>query len=304
MKSKKNRLAVNNPTYIGRFAPSPTGAAHFGTLLAAMASYLQARINQGIWLLRIEDIDATRKQNGADTALLNTLEKHGFIWDGEPVYQSSRIAYYQHALQQLSKQSLIFPCTCSRKQLAKSAHTVYPGFCRHKQLPESRPHALRLRCLPQTISFSDKIMGSQTFHLATDCGDFIVKRRDHLFAYQLAVTVDDALQGITEVVRGADLLPSTPKQIYLQQLLDYPQPDYFHIPLAVDKNGHKFNKSTGAARIENSLARQNLIRALDFLGQQPPADLVQTGIDDIWHWAENHWEAGKIPRHHRQLCRR
>ena len=286
--------------YTGRFAPSPTGAVHFGTLLAAVASYLQAQVNNGRWLLRMEDVDITRKVAGADSAILNTLETFGFEWDGDVLYQSQQTPHYEQALQQLIEQSQVFPCTCSRKQLAALAEAAgasrYPGICRQRTLPESRPHSLRLRCNDQRICFHDKVMGEQCASLADDCGDFIIKRRDGLFAYQLAVVVDDAMQGITEVVRGADLLDSTPRQIYLQQLLGYPQPDYLHIPLAVDRKQHKFSKSAGAASVNEHPPAHYLVQALAFLGQQPPADLLSCSIKDIWQWALKHWRISNIPR--------
>ncbi len=296
MKSKRNRLAANSrQIYTGRFAPSPTGPVHFGTLVAATASYLQAKKNQGKWLLRMEDVDITRKVKGADTAILTTLENYGFQWDGEVIYQSCRTQYYTEALQQLVKQSQVFPCICSRKQLAESGSKIYPGTCRNRSLPEPDTHSLRLRCDSRQIKFNDPIMGQQIANLATDCGDFVIKRRDGLFAYQLAVVIDDARQGITEVVRGADLLDSTAKQIYLQQLLDYAQPDYLHIPLAVNKNGQKFSKLAGAASIDNGRASLHLYHALAFLGQQPPAYLKRSPVEIIWHWAMHHWSIAKIP---------
>jgi len=290
MKTENNRQ-----TYIGRFAPSPTGAVHFGTLVAAIASYLQAKKNHGKWRLRMEDVDITRTVKGADAAILTTLERYGFQWDGEVVYQSCRLQYYAEALQQLIKQSRIFPCICSRKQLAESGVEIYPGICRNRIFPEPGAHTLRLRCDNRQIKFTDRVMGEQTFNLETDCGDFIIKRRDGLFAYQLAVVIDDARQGITEIVRGADLLNSTAKQIYLQQLLGYSQPDYLHIPLAVNKNGQKFSKSAGAASIANDQPALHLYHALVFLGQQPPAHLKHSPVEAVWDWAIHHWNIANIP---------
>ncbi len=285
----------NRQEYIGRFAPSPTGPVHFGTLVAAMASYLQAKKNHGKWRLRMEDVDITRKIKGADSAILTTLESYGFQWDGEVIYQSFRTQYYTEALQQLIEQSRVFPCICSRKQLNESGSEVYPGTCRNRLFPEPVPHNLRLHCDTRQIKFNDQIMGPQLFNLPTDCGDFIIKRRDGLFAYQLTVVVDDARQGITEVVRGADLLDSTAKQIYLQQLLDYAQPDYLHIPLAVNQNGQKLSKSMTAANIKHDPPQTSLVRALDFLGQQPPVHLKYSPVEAIWHWAIHHWDITKIP---------
>lgn len=286
--------------YVGRFAPSPTGDVHFGTLIAAVASYLQAASVNGIWKLRIDDIDTTRTIKHADTHIIKTLENYGFKWHGDIYYQSKNIPLYQEALAQLIKQSLVFPCLCSRKLLTEqsspTAQLLYPGTCRQRLLPEPAEHSLRIRGKNQNISFNDKVMGKQQQNIQHDCGDFIIKRRDGLFAYQLAVVVDDYEQGITEVVRGTDLLDSTARQIYLQQLLGYSRPDYLHLPLAVDSDEQKLSKSTGAANIENTAPTKNLIHALNFLGQNPPAELEQYALDDIWCWAIQHWNIETIPK--------
>lgn len=282
--------------YRGRFAPSPTGAVHFGTLLAAVGSYLQARSNHGEWFLRIDDVDITRKIDGADSDILHTLEAFGLHWDGEVIYQSSQIKYYQQALDQLIAQSLVFPCLCSRKKLAQTNSDIYPGTCRNRTLPEKQPHALRLMSKDITIEFEDSVMGKQSQDLQRQCGDFIIRRRDGLFAYQLAIVVDDAMQNITEVVRGADLLDSTPRQIYLQQLLHYPTPAYCHLPLAVDAAGNKISKSEGALKIDVEQREKLLFSVLRFLGQQPPAELAEATIDDIWYWAIENWKISLVPQ--------
>jgi len=281
--------------YKGRFAPSPTGPIHFGTLIAAVGSYLQAKKNKGEWLIRIEDVDITRKVDGADTDILKTLEAFGFEWHGKIIYQSERTVHYEQALEQLILQSLIFPCLCSRKQLAKSNSTVYPGTCRSRQLPEKNEHALRLLSKDISIKFNDAVMGRQSQNIKLQCGDFVVRRRDGLFSYQLAVVVDDARQGISEIVRGADLLDSTPRQIYLQQLLKYRTPDYCHLPLAVDNSGNKISKSAGATKIDLQRKEQLLVSALTFLGQKPAEDLARSSINDIWSWAVKHWNITQIP---------
>ncbi len=281
--------------YIGRFAPSPTGPVHFGTLVAAVGSYLQAKKNNGEWLLRMEDVDTTRKVDGADTDILNTLEAFGFEWHGEIIYQSKQTEYYTHVLDTLISQSLIFPCTCSRKQLAETNNKIYPGTCRQRHLAETGQHALRILAKDVSIDFVDQVMGQQTQNIKTQCGDFIIQRRDGLFAYQLAVVADDALQGITEVVRGADLLDSTARQIYLQQCLHYPSPDYCHLPLVVDANGAKISKSEGAARVTVKDKQIQLVAALAFLGQQLPEDLNKSNIADIWQWAIDHWRLDRVP---------
>lgn len=281
--------------YIGRFAPSPTGPVHYGSLIAAVGSYLQAKKNNGEWIIRMEDVDITRKVEGADVEILNTLEAFGFTWHGEIIYQSNQTKYYQQAVEQLVSQSMVFPCLCSRKQLAETSNDIYPGTCRHRRLPEKDDHALRVLSKNIIIEFNDIVMGKQSQNIEQQCGDFIIKRRDGLFAYQLAVVVDDAQQNITEVVRGADLLDSTARQIYLQQLLNYPTPGYCHLPLAVDSTGNKISKSEGAIKINIKHKEALLVSVLEFLGQQPPADLIKSNISDIWTWAISHWQIKSVP---------
>jgi len=286
--------------YKGRFAPSPTGAVHFGTLLAAIGSYLQAKKNNGEWIIRMEDVDLTRKVDGADTDILHTLEAFGFEWQGEILYQSTQNEYYENASQQLIEQSLVFPCLCTRKQLAEGSGNLYPGNCRQRQLPEKNDHALRVIASDINITFNDAIMGKRSQHMAQQCGDFIIKRRDELFAYQLAVVVDDAMQGISEIVRGADLLDSTTRQIYLQQLLGYTTPAYCHLPLAVDSYGNKISKSEGAAKVNIKNKEILLCKTLEFLAQKPPVDLVNGSINDIWQWAIAHWNIHAVPQNKRR----
>jgi glutamyl-Q tRNA(Asp) synthetase len=289
---------VTSFSYKGRFAPSPTGNPHLGTLIAAVASYLQARSNQGEWLLRIEDVDTTRRVSGADDTLLRTLDKFGFEWDHAVVWQSRRTGLYQQALERLIAEERVFPCTCSRKLLAQTAAElsgIYPGTCRSRQFPLQHEHAIRLRAADITISFDDAVVGQYRQSLASECGDFVVRRRDGLFAYQLAVVVDDALQGITEIVRGADLLDSTPRQIYLQHCLDYHPPEYLHVPLMLDQHGRKLSKSEGAAELNSARPVTSLHKALEHLGQQPPAELLQASVVDIWQWAMENWNIAHIP---------
>ncbi len=281
--------------YRGRFAPSPTGSVHFGTLVAAVGSYLQAKANHGEWLIRIEDVDTTRTIDGSDKEILKTLEAFGFEWDGEIIDQSQQTEHYQQALESLMAQSLIFPCTCSRKQLAETNSKIYPGTCRSNKLPVSDEHALRLLTHDITIEFDDIVMGEQSQNIKQECGDFVIKRRDKLFAYQLAVVVDDARQNITEIVRGADLLDSTQRQIYLQQLLGYPTPAYCHLPLAVDSDENKISKSEGTSKIDIKNREKQLCDVLKFLGQLPPADLSASTINDIWSWAITHWDITRVP---------
>ena len=292
-------------TYIGRFAPSPTGPMHFGTLIAAVASYLQSKTNQGLWLVRMEDIDTLRNIEGADKQILESLEAFGFEWHGEVVYQSQRTHLYADALESLKHKHKLFPCTCSRKQLASLPNYqqsgIYPGTCREKTFPFEEEHSIRLTVENHDIQFNDTVMGKHHEDLSDDCGDFVIKRRDGIFAYQLVVVVDDALQGITEVVRGADLLDSTARQIYLQQLLAYITPSYMHLPLALGETGDKLSKLTEAAEVDNKHPEPALVNALNHLGQNPPESLKNHSLDDIWTWAIQHWNISQIPKTNRQL---
>lgn len=287
-------------TYIGRFAPSPTGPMHFGTMVAAVASFLQAKTQNGLWLLRIEDVDITRTVSGANSRILKSLEAFGFEWDGEVVYQSLRTHFYETALECLLHKKMLFPCTCSRKELLAidefQLSGLYPGTCRDKTLPYDKEHAVRLRVKDKTISFTDSVMGDQQENIARECGDFIIKRRDGLFAYQLAVVVDDALQGVTEVVRGNDLLHSTARQIYLQQQLGYATPLYMHLPLVLGTDGKKLSKSTQSTAINENNPTPALFHALLHLGQKPPVTLKQESLDSLWQWAIQNWNKAKIPK--------
>jgi glutamyl-Q tRNA(Asp) synthetase len=275
--------------YVGRFAPSPTGALHFGSLVAALASWLDARAAGGRWLVRIEDLDAARSQPGAADEILRMLEKLGLTWDGPVLYQSARVALYAEALRELEKHT--YWCGCSRREIADSAlglaadgAQVYPGACRSGLPAGKRARALRIKA-SGTIAFTDRVQGAQAQLLERDVGDFVLQRADGPFAYQLAVVVDDARQGVTDVVRGADLLDSTARQIYLQQALGYPTPRYLHIPAAVNHAGEKLSKQTGAAPI--AAQREALRRALSFLGQPQTDDLAQ---------AVRSWNPALIPR--------
>jgi glutamyl-Q tRNA(Asp) synthetase len=274
---------------------------HLGTLVAAVVSYLQARVNKGEWIVRIEDVDTSRRVSGAEDAILRTLDKFGFEWDAEVIRQSTRTAAYQQALDQLDADGRVFPCTCSRRLLAQTdaeQSGIYPGTCRSRTLPFPHAHAVRIRVPDMTVSLDDQILGEYRQALQKECGDFVIKRRDGLFAYQLAVVVDDAMQNITEIVRGADLLDSTPRQIFLQQCLDYPRPDYLHVPLLLDQHGRKLSKSEGAAELNPDRPARSLYLALRHLGQQPPPGLMHAGIIDIWQWAMENWDRASIPTTH------
>jgi glutamyl-Q tRNA(Asp) synthetase len=295
-------------SYCGRFAPSPTGPLHFGSLVAALGSCLEARQRAGRWCLRIEDLDLPRCPPGAADDILRSLEAHGFGWDGEVMYQSRRNAAYQAVLEGLSKVGHVFACACTRSELADSsiARTaddgalIYPGTCRHGLPPGRSARAWRLRVGTARAGFVDAVQGPIEQALAEQAGDFILQRADGLFAYQLAVVVDDAEQGVNHVVRGADLLDSTPRQILLQQRLGLPVPAYCHLPVAVNAAGEKLSKQTRAAPLRAAEAVANLWAALDFLGQQPPAELRAARLDEIWQWSVANWCLAHVP-HRRTL---
>lgn len=288
--------------YVGRFAPSPTGPIHIGSLLAAVASYCDAKANNGLWLLRMEDLDTPRVMRGAAEHIVQTLAGFGFAWDGDILYQSQQSAAYEEALAQLNALQLLYPCTCSRKEIADSSQRhgidglVYPGTCLKQPIKPRAAIATRIQVHDFTACFHDLIQGSMTQSLRTDIGDFILKRADGVFAYQLAVVVDDAQQGITHIIRGADLLNSTPRQLYLQQVLGYSRPAYGHIPVVINAAGEKLSKQTKAAAIDITLASQQLYQALHMLNQQPPAELRHAPLHTIWQWAFAHWQLAAIAR--------
>lgn len=292
-------MANANTKYIGRFAPSPTGPLHFGSLVAAVASYLDARAHQGLWLLRMEDVDASRCKPEFAREILDTLSAFGFVWDGEVMFQTQRNARYQSALEQLAAKNLTYTCACSRKEITDSALTgidgpVYPGTCRNKGLTGGG-NATRVRTTPAAICFDDRVQGRQCQQLEADIGDFVLKRRDGLFAYQLAVVVDDAEQQIGDVVRGADLLDSTARQIYLQQLLGFPTPRYLHIPIVTNTSGQKLSKQTLAPAIATDQTCKLLRDALAHLGQAIP-DVGYTNPAELLAASAKGWDPAKIPK--------
>jgi len=284
--------------YIGRFAPSPTGPLHMGSLVAAMASYLDAKAHQGTWLLRIEDLDFDRNVAGADQQIMRSLQRCGMQWDGEVVWQSQRQHLYEAALKQLGDH--VYPCACSRKEIADSrlrlgdsASQIYPGTCRHGIAPGKTARAWRLR-VPEpaqaVICFTDRLCVAQSQNLATEVGDFVLKRADGFWAYQLAVVVDDAAQGINHIVRGADLIDSTARQIYLQGLLDLPTPSYLHVAVVTNANGEKLSKQTGALafdRGDNDLLHEALLPAARFLGLQVGPAVPD--LHDFWQQTIRLW---------------
>ncbi|SRR5258706_6707869 len=288
---------MNAGVYRGRFAPSPTGPLHFGSLIAAVASYLDARANHGEWLVRIEDIDRERCRPEWADDILRTLAAFGFEWDGEIVFQSRRTEFYRDALDRLTRAGMTYPCGCSRREIGDSAlpgidGAVYPGTCRNGLAAGRTARAIRIRTSGMSITFNDAIRGTVTQDVAREIGDFVVRRADGPFAYQLAVVVDDAQQGITHVVRGGDLLLSTPRQIGLQRALGYTTPGYAHLPVAVNARGDKLSKQTGAAAVDSNQPGAALCTALAFLDQPLPA--APLPLHELWQWAISHWQMQRV----------
>jgi glutamyl-Q tRNA(Asp) synthetase len=298
--------------YIGRFAPSPTGPLHFGSLVAAVASYCDAKAHHGKWLVRMEDLDKPREMLGAADDILRTLEAFCFAWDEKIIYQSTRYAYYEVAFEQLKQHT--YPCFCTRKEIADSSQmmgiegAIYQKKCYQNIANLSTSNFNASANLIDTasqrinvddaglIAFNDAIQGDISQHLAHDIGDFVLKRRDGFFAYQLAVVVDDAAQGVTHIVRGADLLDSTPRQIYLQQLLGAQTPHYAHVPVATNSLGEKLSKQTLAKALDSSRANFAMFEALNFLGQNPPPTLKNATLDEVWCWAIANWQLKSVPK--------
>jgi glutamyl-Q tRNA(Asp) synthetase len=284
--------------YRGRFAPSPTGPLHAGSLVAALASHLDARAHGGSWLLRIEDIDEARAQADAAEAIMACLSAHGMQWDEKPVWQSRRKALYREAFERLGDAA--YACGCSRREIADSrigiasdGAAVYPGTCRAGLAPGRAPRAWRLRVPDDTVIFEDRWVGTVRQRLATEVGDFVLKRADGFWAYQLAVVVDDADQGITDVVRGADLLDSTARQIHLQRLLHLPTPRYMHVPVLTNVLGEKLSKQTGAQALDNAEPLANLVRAAQFLRLPlpQPRTLAEFWESAVAAWRDRHLRA-------------
>lgn len=295
----KKRRFLPDPAYRGRFAPSPTGPLHFGSLVAAVGSYLDAKHHQGTWLIRMEDLDTPRCVPGAADDILRTLEAFGLHSDETLICQGGRTAAYEEALHELQTSGAAYPCCCTRREIADSAlhgidGPVYPGTCR-TGIPDGREgRARRVRTDNAAIAFDDVLQGRISQRLESDTGDFVVKRADGLFAYQLAVVVDDAFQHITHIVRGADLLYSTPRQIRLQHLLGLDTPTYMHLPVALNAQGEKLSKQTLAPAVGHDDAVTTLIKALKFLGQQPPEELRGTSVEQVLQWGTANWEPEKL----------
>lgn len=293
----QNHSVNISPKYIGRFAPSPSGPLHFGSLVAALASYLDAKAHGGTWLVRIEDVDETRCKSEHADDILRTLAAFGLNWDGVVMVQSRRRPVYEQALARLSEASSTYACTCSRKEIADSAMgiegPIYPGTCRTLAMA-NKNNAIRVRTNDELIHFTDRVQGELHQRIESDIGDFVIKRRDDLFAYQFAVVVDDAAQGVTHVVRGADLLDSTARQIYLQKLLGFITPQYLHVPIVMNDAGQKLSKQTLAPGISKADAVTEIKAALRFLGQVNPC--ANASVDDLLASAVRNWRASAIPR--------
>ena len=292
-----SKQALSNQTgdaeYVGRFAPSPSGPLHLGSLYTALAGFLDARQQNGRWQLRIDDLDTPRIMEGATSSILHCLDKFGLHWDGPVYYQSQHIEDYLAAIDTLKSQQVIYACNCSRKQLLEYG-SIYPGICRFRQLPFTDNTATRLISADHFIEFNDSCQGLIRENPARQHGDFIIKRRDGVFAYQLAVVIDDHLQQVNQVLRGVDLLDSTARQIQLQQLLNYPQPHYRHIPVIIDANGAKLSKQTLAQAVDQEQAAPIIFKLLNLLQQNPPPEIQTANSSEILKWAISHWRADKL----------
>lgn len=295
-----------NIPYIGRFAPSPTGPLHFGSLLAALASYLDAKSQHGQWLIRIEDLDPPREMPGAKEAILTALDIYGLHSDQNIIYQSDRSELYQTVLNQLINSAQVFPCSCSRKQLAAN-QGIHFGHC-HSASTKA-PYAWRfdsqqIDCIDGagSISFQDQLQGLFKQSIERDIGDFVVKRKELLWAYQLAMVVDDHDQGVSHVVRGIDLIDSTLRQNMLQSALNYSQPHYAHIPVACAPNGQKLSKQNLAPALDLNNPAENLWRALSWLRQSPPEDLYQASVKEMLAWGIAHWDIKNLADIQRQAA--
>ncbi len=300
-----NGQSISGSSYTGRFAPSPSGPLHFGSLVAALGSYLDAKAAGGRWLLRMEDLDTPRNQPGAAEDILATLERYGFQWDGEVEWQSRRRPLYREALERLKDIGLAFPCGCTRREIADSStghppgsESPYPGTCRNGLPPGRQARSWRFKVPAGEVVLADGVRGRISQNVADAIGDFVLLRADGVFAYQLAVVVDDADQGVSRVVRGADLLDSTPRQIMLQAALGLPFPSYAHLPVAANAAGEKLSKQTRARALAGLRPQEVLTTALAFLGQETPVGLEGASLDEFWRWAIGHWDMSRVPRQH------
>ena len=284
------KRVLDERPYVGRFAPSPTGPLHLGSLCTALAGFLQARTHQGLWLLRIDDLDTPRNIKGAADSILKTLDAFTLHWDGREVYQSQYLDAYDEMLNELAKNKLLYPCVCSRKSLSDSR----PCVCRHKQAPPDGPYALRIKADRRLISFQDALQGLISHRFEGQADDFILKRKDRIIAYQFAVVIDDDLQQVNHIVRGVDLLDSTPKQIYLQQLLGLMTPNYMHVPVIIDEDGFKLSKQTLATAVDLKNPQAVIFKLLSLLKQNPPDELQHAPSTELLNWAIENWNPARL----------
>ena len=284
--------------YIGRFAPSPTGPLHLGSLCTALAGFLQARKHQGLWLLRIDDLDTPRNIKGAADSILKTLDAFALHWDDREVYQSHCLENYEEILNDLAKNKLIYPCSCSRKTLSDN----HPCLCRNRQTLPDSPYSLRIKADQRIVSFQDDLQGLISHQLAGQKSDFILKRKDRIIAYQFAVVVDDDLQQVNHVVRGVDLLDSTPKQIYLQQLLGLTTPNYMHVPVIIDEDGYKLSKQTRATAVDLNNPQAVIFKLLCLLKQNPPGELRHAPATELLDWAIGNWNPALL-KNFQTICK-
>ena len=289
---------MNPVRHVGRFAPSPTGPLHLGSLLTAAASFIAARQHGGKWLVRMEDIDPPREAPGAASAILRALERFELHWDGPVLYQSTRVEIYRAAAEGLLTEDLAYRCDCTRSKLRELTTSApesarYPGICRQKNLGAAQT-AIRLRAPLEPIDFEDTVQGSCLCAIDSVTGDYVIFRRDGLPAYHLAVVIDDAWQGVTDIVRGADLLDSTPLHIHLQHTLDLPTPSYSHLPVIVNAQGQKLSKQTGAAPLALERAEQVAIDVLRYLDLEPPRELHGARPGELWNWAAQRWDISRL----------
>lgn len=278
---------------IGRFAPTPSGELHLGSLVAAVASFLDAKSRNGLWLLRIDDVDLPRAKADSVLNILQSLDAFGFEWDGEVIYQSQHLKIYQDFLEML--RPFLFECHCTRQSLknqkkASDGGIFYPGICRERKIVGDLTNkTIRFEVPNQTLIFNDFLLGKCAQNLLDDCGDFVIKRRDNVFSYHLASIVDDALSGVSHVVRGADLKNSTFRQILLQKVLKFKTPCYAHVPIVKNANGEKLSKQTNAAPLNLKNPSKDLWCALKFLNQNPPVEIKNESTVEIWNWAKKAW---------------
>ena len=292
---------MSSAPVIGRFAPTPSGPLHFGSLVTALASYCHARSQQGQWLIRIEDVDTPRIVAGSVNQILKDLEAFGFEWDEDIIYQSDQFSRYEEGLQQLFKQGNAYACECSRRTLREAnvktgpLGLIYPGFCRQKNLSQEN-RSIRINTDSTDLpGYHDQIYGQVDFSIPDQSGDFVIRRADEIYAYHLAVVLDDEYQNINQIVRGADLLEATCLHIYLQQLLGYHVPEYLHIPLVRNNHGDKLSKQTGASALDTSQAAALLVSALRILGQPIEPGLDQGTASEIIEYAVKSWDHQRIP---------